>query len=188
MEAAIDRIYKFINHLGISVNEFSNKIGVSNGYLAKQRSASANIGSHIIEKIVISYPDISLLWLITGKGDMLIADKEENSEQENKENIHLASDETHYYKSIAEGEIGYGKRMAKIDPDFEKITRKDVEILQKVIENQFEELAELHAHITTLLNIISTLSKNQQNNNSINEITDEKVKNETKEISAIALK
>lgn len=71
MESAIDRIYKFIDYLGVSVNEFSNKIGVSNGYLAKQRAASANIGSHIIEKIVISFPQLNLEWLIAGWGEMI---------------------------------------------------------------------------------------------------------------------
>ena len=67
----IDRIYKIIDFKGVSVNEFSKKIDVSNGYLAKQRTAKANVGSHIIEKIVRCNPDINLIWLITGEGSML---------------------------------------------------------------------------------------------------------------------
>lgn len=67
----IDRIYQIIDFLSISVNEFSKKIDVSNGYLAKQRSNKANVGSHIIEKIVISYPQISADWLLTGRGRMI---------------------------------------------------------------------------------------------------------------------
>jgi hypothetical protein len=67
----IERIFSFIDYKGISVNEFSKKIDVSNGYLAKQRLSNANVGSQIIEKIVNIYPDISIEWLVTGKGEML---------------------------------------------------------------------------------------------------------------------
>jgi phage repressor protein C with HTH and peptisase S24 domain len=67
----IERIFCFIDYKGISVNEFSKSINVSNGYLAKQRISNANVGSHIIEKIVNMYPNISIEWLITGQGEML---------------------------------------------------------------------------------------------------------------------
>lgn len=72
--AAIDRIYDFISYKGISVNEFSINVGVSNGYFAKQKSALANIGSHIVEKLVSSYPELNADWLITGRGSMLCGD------------------------------------------------------------------------------------------------------------------
>jgi hypothetical protein len=67
----IERIFKFIEYIGVSTNEFSKKINVSNGYFAKQRASNANIGSQIIEKIVNNYPELSTDWLITGKGEML---------------------------------------------------------------------------------------------------------------------
>lgn len=70
-----DRIYQFADYKGVSINEISNKIEVSNGYLAKQKSNLASIGSHIIEKIVSSYPEINLEWLITGKGNMLKSER-----------------------------------------------------------------------------------------------------------------
>lgn len=75
----ISRIYEFIDYKDVTVNEFSNKIGVSNGYFAKQRSVNGNVSSRIIEKIVNLYPEISLEWLILGKGNMCI----ENSNKSN---------------------------------------------------------------------------------------------------------
>ena len=84
MENIIERIYKIIDYKSISVNEFSKKISVSNGYLAKQRANKANIGSHIIEKIVREYPDINPDWLLTGRGEMLKSDNQnENSNNSN---------------------------------------------------------------------------------------------------------
>jgi hypothetical protein len=44
---------------------------MSNGYLKKQIKGKGSIGSDIIEKIVSKYGDISLTWLLTGKGKML---------------------------------------------------------------------------------------------------------------------
>ena len=72
MENIVDRIYKVIDYAAINVSEFSKKIQVSNGYFAKQRANKANIGSHIIEKIVRYFPEINSLWLITGEGSMIL--------------------------------------------------------------------------------------------------------------------
>ncbi len=62
-----DRLLKFIELNSISLHRFHQKIGVSNGYLAKVES----IGSPVIERIAEIYPDLSLDWLFTGKGNML---------------------------------------------------------------------------------------------------------------------
>ena len=68
----IDRIYKIIDYKSVSVSEFSKKISVSNGYLAKQKANNANIGSHIIEKIVREFSEINPTWLLTGDGEMIL--------------------------------------------------------------------------------------------------------------------
>jgi hypothetical protein len=76
--STIERIFKYIGYKGISVNEFSKTIDVSNGYFAKQKGANANIGSQIIEKIVNNYPELNTDWLITGNGDMLRSCSKQN--------------------------------------------------------------------------------------------------------------
>lgn len=68
---AIDRLYEFIQYKESNVSSFSKTIDVSNGYLSKQKKAGANLGSHIIEKIVINFPELNLYWLISGEGDMI---------------------------------------------------------------------------------------------------------------------
>lgn len=70
----VEKIYQFVDYKMITINEFSNKIGVSNGYFAKQRTNSANIGSHIIAKIVRAYPEINLKWLFLDDGEMITKD------------------------------------------------------------------------------------------------------------------
>lgn len=69
--STIQNIYHFIENQQLSVSEFSKKIGVSNGYFAKQRTADGAISSNIIEKIVSVYPELNINWLVTGKGSIL---------------------------------------------------------------------------------------------------------------------
>lgn len=62
-----DRLLKFIDLKSISKREFYLKTGLSNGFLDK----SSNIGSDKVEKIISIYPELSLEWLMLGKGDMI---------------------------------------------------------------------------------------------------------------------
>jgi hypothetical protein len=45
--------------------------GLSNGYIGKQDHGKGSIGSNVLAKIEKHYPDLNLIWLITGKGHML---------------------------------------------------------------------------------------------------------------------
>ena len=97
MESVIDRIFKIIEHKAISVSEFSKVIGVSNGYLAKQRANKANVGSQIIEKIVRNFSDINPFWLITGDGSMFIIYNDIKKQVEDEELKNFNS----FYKNYA---------------------------------------------------------------------------------------
>jgi transcriptional regulator with XRE-family HTH domain len=60
------RILAFLEKRGISKRQFYADTGLSNGTLDKVE----NIGSDKVEKIYAAYPEINLVWLITGKGEM----------------------------------------------------------------------------------------------------------------------
>lgn len=63
----------FIEKQGIKKPEFYKKTGLSNGFLDKNE----NISSQNIEIIISVFPEISLEWLITGKGEMLRSESDE---------------------------------------------------------------------------------------------------------------
>ena len=67
----IDRIFQYLDHYRISPYQFERECGIANGYLKKQVRGKGTIGSEILEKISSKYKDLSLFWLITGKGKML---------------------------------------------------------------------------------------------------------------------
>lgn len=76
MFKAIDRLLLFIQHMGLSARQFDLSIGASNGYTLRMKKNHASIGSDVIANIISAYPQLNLVWLITGEGDMLKPDPE----------------------------------------------------------------------------------------------------------------
>lgn len=63
-------LIQFIDYKRISVLSFEKKIGVRST-IQKAISGNSNLGSNLLAKIVVEFPEINPEWLITGKGEML---------------------------------------------------------------------------------------------------------------------
>ncbi|MDD2793876.1 MAG: hypothetical protein PHD73_11900 [Sediminibacterium sp.] len=66
----IDRLYQYLSEKGISAYAFEHTCGLSNGYLGKQYKGKGSVGSAVLEKIRLCYPDLDIYWLVTGEGAM----------------------------------------------------------------------------------------------------------------------
>lgn len=64
--SVIERMKQIVDSKGISKRSFYQTVGLSNGYLDKERE----VGHKKMESIIYSYPDISPAWLLTGEGEM----------------------------------------------------------------------------------------------------------------------
>lgn len=106
-----ERLRYLINYLGISVNEFSKRIGVKQstmqGYLNDEREP----GYSVIAKIKLSYPTISSDWLLTGAGSM---NQNENSKDEKiyqlmieklESELSLVKEQAAIYKKLSKFEL-----------------------------------------------------------------------------------
>ncbi len=71
MLKTIDRLIQFIEHAGLSARQFDLSIGASNGYTLRMKKNRASIGSDVIENILRIYPQLNVVWLLTGEGSML---------------------------------------------------------------------------------------------------------------------
>lgn len=80
----LDRIKEYIDHKGISISAFEKSIGMSNASFGKSLKNKGAIGTDKLEKILITYPDLSHEWLLTGRGEML-ADGGEAAQQQTRQ-------------------------------------------------------------------------------------------------------
>lgn len=71
MLKTIDRLIEFIEYAGLSARQFDLSIGAANGYTLRMKKNHASIGSDVIENILKKYPQLNVVWLITGEGEML---------------------------------------------------------------------------------------------------------------------
>lgn len=67
----VDRLFVYLKYKNINARNFEQTCKVANGYLKKQQKGKGSIGSDIIERIHRQYFDLNILWLLSGKGDML---------------------------------------------------------------------------------------------------------------------
>ncbi|WP_108822033.1 S24 family peptidase [Dysgonomonas sp. Marseille-P4361] len=65
-----ERILQYINTKGISVAMFLKETGIKRGFLDGDKLKGA-VSDVFLAKIVASYPELNINWLITGEGDML---------------------------------------------------------------------------------------------------------------------
>lgn len=102
-----DRLKSYIETKGISYYAFENAVGVSRGTISKAVKEGKNLGSQILENILITYPDLSAHWLLTGEGEMIRKDAHLNTHL----NTHpLAPDKTNRAQNrsvVSEPEMGY---------------------------------------------------------------------------------
>lgn len=80
----IERIAMYLQFRAITPHSFERKIHLSNGYFSKQIKHLGSVGSDILVKIHDSYPELNMLWVLTGEGQMILDDIE--SQQVSKVN------------------------------------------------------------------------------------------------------
>ena len=61
-----ERILEVCNQLDVSVREFERSCGLGRGNISNMTGA---LGSDKLSKIIDTYPDINLYWLLTGEGE-----------------------------------------------------------------------------------------------------------------------
>ena len=106
----IERIAIFIHFKKISPHAFEQKIELSNGYFSKQLKHLGSVGSDILIKIYQAYPELDILWILTGEGQMLKEDVQQN------ENINEIILEEFTNKYTSEN-----KKLKKLENDFDKL-------------------------------------------------------------------
>ncbi|MDB4918778.1 hypothetical protein [Mucilaginibacter sp.] len=113
--SSVERLLLFIDSQGLSKRKFYDSVGVSNGYLDKVKS----VGADILEKITYIYPDLNIMWVITGEGEMF--KKHEHSPHAN---YMVSEPKVPYITNTPTGKVGVrAVKPLKLDPPTDPPTR-----------------------------------------------------------------
>lgn len=131
-----EKIRQYLNSKGISKNSFYQKTGFAIGFLDSGKS----LGADKLEAIIDNYPDLSLEWLVLGKGDMIKPSTITNGSGvviagDNNTNNNV--DNRQYYSD---------------SPD---VLKAQIEILDERIKEKDAQIKEKDAQINKLLSILS---------------------------------
>lgn len=128
----IERLQQYLAYYHISAYSFEHDCEVSNGYLGKQLKGKGAVGSDILERIKDKYTDLSLIWLVTGKGTMLLSPHIKKNEKKLTE----LNEEQHIYFTSKDEVI--------------KLLNKQMEKLETTIADKDKIIALLETNIHQL--------------------------------------
>ena len=82
-----ERLRQITEYYGISIRQFEQKISASDGLIHKAIARKSGLKSDTIAKILDVFPQISPIWLITGKGDMIQPSIPQNQNDHSIDNL-----------------------------------------------------------------------------------------------------
>lgn len=127
----IDRLHTYLSFRNITAYSFEHVCEVSNGYLGKQLKGKGAVGSDILERIKEHYTDLSLIWLVTGKGSMILSPPKPTSET----SIELQEEQQLYFTSKDAVISLLNKQIVKLESNL-----ADKEKIIALLESQIRQL------------------------------------------------
>lgn len=132
----VDRIFEYIAHKGITPYEFEKKAGIANAYLRRQQSGSGVIGSELLVRILNVYPELSIIWVLTGVGNMIIEPSIESQAEIQKQILHNQlhnQPDNQLKKSVKSNEPKNGEESSKF---VMKLLQDQIEVLNATIADK----------------------------------------------------
>lgn len=131
MEARIERINKVVEHLGITKNALAKSSGLASSNMSKMMSGEQTISDKTLGKIVEAYPQISLQWLKTGEGEMIV--KEINMEQNNNTGNTMMAQSSHHLSQVSNSEKLIDKFLSGLESQ-SVLTKRSMTQTDKALE------------------------------------------------------
>lgn len=164
-----ERILKFIEYKGISVNAFEKSIGKSTNYVRNSKSFTSNV----LAKIMVTYPELSIEWLITGKGSMLKVSNASNGINANYNGTfsepvgvivgggHIGNSEAPYKLEPMSDDLGeLINENVKLKLEIERLTM-NLELKDEIIKSKDDTIENKNEIIKMKDEMINLLSKNK---------------------------
>lgn len=98
----ISRIKAYIEHAGLTRSQFADSCGIPRPTLTQLLNGhNKKVSDDILSKIHDAYPDLSMMWLVFGEGEMILhgnigISKAENSEKQTPSTTQQADTQNNY--------------------------------------------------------------------------------------------
>ena len=79
------RVEQYIKYKGLTNSRFEKQVGLSNGFV---RNMDKGMSTDKVMRISEEFPELNILWLITGKGSMLATGTPVESNEDNQPFVH----------------------------------------------------------------------------------------------------
>lgn len=133
------RVKQVIDFYGYTTRSFEQKISVSDGTIRKFLVGKISLKVDTILKITANFPQISLDWLLLGRGDMLRKDEEKTQQNQNiNQNYGNAT-----YLSEPKSKYNQNNIAITAQQDTIKALQDTIKALQDTVEIQRELINEL---------------------------------------------
>lgn len=120
MSSFISRLDEYMRYAGLNDNRITKEVGLQIGVINKARKRDSGLSADNIEKILYTYKDINARWLITGEGEML-----QNQSENNQDNISFADLINEYRLDIKE-----------LNQQIKELEKRNAELEQKLLQAQ----------------------------------------------------
>ena len=100
----VSRLKDFIRYLGIQVTQFADNCSIPRPSMSQLLNGrNKKVSNELIGKIHSAYPQLSVLWLMFGQGNMLVEEKKQSSAAQNHSTIDFSSTSTIDNDTVASG-------------------------------------------------------------------------------------
>lgn len=158
------RMILFLENIGSNANQFAEKfiaLGILGDNTKNYLHSKSGIQSDMLTQISENYPQLNMNWLLTGKGEMLLAQSDNLTE--NKSNLAKQSEEKDRLFSTKEIKQILNKQKEIMTEEFGKIIMEkmshivegQLELLKMQIESQSKTIKEQNGMIDNVLNKIT---------------------------------
>lgn len=151
MQGIKDRLLLFLAAKEIRPATFERQMGISGGYL---RNTTGNFGIDKLEKMHVVYPDLNIVWLLTGEGYMFVTEPENTIELQYGDRIQGSNIKNRVTDGSAAAIRAYEKLIAQQD---EIIAQQNgtIEELNKTIADLRNE----RSNMQELINLLKLQTK-----------------------------
>jgi len=156
----IERVGEFIEYKDLSFRSFEIAISITQNTIQTAVKRKSSLKDETLNKILQAYPELNPIWLLTGKGSMLIADESRQVTEAKEPNIEYGK------KSRDLGELDrLFDRTKKLEDrlkaaEEEKLSSGDkVEQLEKIVNDQMALIEKLQFNVDRHEDYLKAISK-----------------------------